>query len=102
VRSAAVAAVALVALWCWAAPAFAHVLTQAQMRAAAARAAASIKKQTGATGTRVLKCRRTSDHNGRCGVESRYGSGASRCLTRVGVRLVGPRTRWRAGETTCY
>jgi hypothetical protein len=95
-------AVALVALCCWAAPAFAHVITKAQLRAAAGRAAASIKNETGATSTRVLKCRRSSDHHGRCGVESLYDNGASRCVTKVGVTLVGTRTRWRAGETTCY
>jgi hypothetical protein len=80
----------------------AHVITQTQMRKAAGRAAASIKTQTGATSTRVLKCRRSSDHRGRCGVESVYDSGASRCITKVGVRLVGSQPRWRTGETTCY
>jgi ribosomal protein L19E len=93
---------AAVTFLCLAAPAFAHVITQSQMRAAAGRAAVSIKKDTGASSTRVLKCRRTSEHGGRCGVESRYGSGATRCVTRVGVRLKGSRTTWRAGETTCY
>ena len=101
-RSLAAAAIALVALCCWAAPAMAHVITQTQMRKAAGRAAASIKTQTGATSTRVLKCRRSSDHRGRCGVESVYDSGASRCITKVGVRLVGSQPRWRTGETTCY
>lgn len=95
-------ALAVAALCCTAAPAFAHVITKAQMRTAAGRAAASIKNQTGASSTRVLKCRRTSDHHGHCGVESVYDSGASRCVTRVGVTLVGSRTRWRSGETTCY
>jgi hypothetical protein len=100
-RVVAVSAVA-VAFLCLAAPAFAHVITQTQMRAAAGRAAASIKKDTGASSTRVLKCRRTSEHGGRCGVESIYENGASRCVTRVGVRLKGSQTTWRAGETTCY
>jgi hypothetical protein len=94
--------VAIVAFLCLAAPAFAHVITQSQMRAAAAKAAASIKKDTGATSTRVLKCRRSSDHRGRCGVESVYDSGASRCVTKVGVTLKGTRTTRRTGETTCY
>lgn len=94
--------VAAVAFLCLAAPAFAHVITQAQMRAAAGRAAASIKRDTGASSTRVLKCRRTSEHGGRCGVESTYDSGASRCVTKVGVRLRATRTTWRAGETICY
>ena len=94
--------VAVVALGCFAAPAFAHVITQAQMRTAAGKAAAAIKRDTGASSTRVLKCRRTSDHGGRCGVESRYGSGATRCVTKVGVRLKGTRTTWRTGESTCY
>jgi Tfp pilus assembly protein FimT len=87
---------------CLAAPAFAHVITRAQMRTTAGKAAAAIKKDTGASSTRVLKCRRTSDHGGRCGVESIYDSGASRCVTRVGVRLTGTHTTWRAGDTTCY
>jgi Tfp pilus assembly protein FimT len=85
-----------------AAPAFAHVITKAQMRTAAGKAAASIKQQTGASSTQVLKCRRTSDHHGRCGVESRYSSGASRCVTKVGVTLKGAKVTWRAGDTTCY
>jgi hypothetical protein len=72
------------------------------MRAAAGRAAASIKQQTGASSTRVLKCRRSSDHHGRCGVEALYDSGASRCVTKVGITLIGPRTRWRTGDSTCY
>ena len=101
-RSLAVAAAVLVALCCLAVPAFAHVITSAQMRAAAGRAAVSIKKDTGASSARVLKCRRSSDHRGRCGVETRYESGASRCVTKVGIRLVGSTTRWRAGETVCY
>ena len=87
---------------CAAAPAFASVITQSQMRAAAGRAAASIKSETGASSTKVLKCRRSSAHHGRCGVESRYASGAGRCITKVGVTLKGSRTTWRAGETTCY
>jgi hypothetical protein len=94
--------VAAVAFLCLATPAFAHVITQSQMRTAAGKAAAAIKNDTGASSTRVLKCRRTSDHGGRCGVESRYDSGATRCVTKVGVRLRGTRTRWRTGETTCY
>jgi hypothetical protein len=94
--------VALVALGCLVTPAFAYVITKAQMRAAAGKAAAAIKRDTGASSTRVLKCRRTSDHGGRCGVESLYGSGASRCVSKVGVRLKGTRTTWRTGETTCY
>lgn len=101
-RSLAIAATALVAFCCLAAPALAHVITRTQMRAAAGRAAASIKKDTGASSTRVLRCRRSSDHHGRCGVESLYDSGARRCITKVGVTLVGSRTRWRTGETTCY
>lgn len=101
-RALAVAAVALTAVCCWAAPAFAHVITRAQMRAAAGQAAVSIKKDTGASSTRVLKCRRSSDHRGRCGVESLYDNGASRCVTKVGIRLVGSTTRWRPGETVCY
>jgi hypothetical protein len=80
----------------------AHVMTRAQMRAGATTAAASIKRDTGAATARVLKCRRSSDHRGRCGVETRYASGAGRCVTKVGIRLVGSSTRWRAGETTCY
>jgi hypothetical protein len=72
------------------------------MRTAAGKAAASIKKQTGAGSTRVLKCRRSSDHRGRCGVESLYDSGATRCVTKVGVTLLGSRTRWRTGNSTCY
>jgi hypothetical protein len=102
VRWAAAVAIALVAFCSMAAPAFAHVITRSQMRAAAGRAAASIKQDTGATSTRVLKCRRSSDHHGRCGVESVYGSGATRCVTKVGVTLKGTRTTWRTGETTCY
>jgi Tfp pilus assembly protein FimT len=87
---------------CLAAPAFAHVITRTQMRTAAGKAAASIKKDTGASSTRVLKCRRSSDHRGRCGVESLYDNGASRCVTKVGVTLKGSRVSWRNGETTCY
>ena len=101
-RSLAIAATALAAFCCLAAPAFAHVITRAQMRAAAGRAAASIKQQTGASSTKVLKCRRSSDHRGRCGVASLFDSGASRCVTKVGVTLVGDRTRWRTGNTICY
>jgi Tfp pilus assembly protein FimT len=102
VRRLAAAAVAVAILGCLAAPAFAHVITRTQMRAAAGKAAASIKKQTGASSTRVLKCRRSSDHHGRCGVESLYGSGASRCVTKVGVTLKGTRVTWRTGDSTCY
>jgi len=102
VRRAAVVIVAVVAFGCLATPAFAHVITQTQMRSAAGKAAASIKKQTGASSARVLKCRRTSDHHGRCGVESLYNSGASRCVTKVGVTLKGSRTTWRTGDSTCY
>jgi hypothetical protein len=98
----AAVSLALVVFFSLAAPAFAHLITQSQMRTAAGKAAASIKRDTGASSARVLKCRRTSDHGGRCGVETRYGSGASRCVTRVGVRLKGTRTTWRTGETTCY
>jgi predicted secreted Zn-dependent protease len=102
VRTVAVAAVAAAVLALTAAPALAHVITRAQMRTAAGKAAASIKKQTGASSTRVLKCRRSSDHRGRCGVESLYDSGATRCVTKVGVRLVGTRPRWRTGTSACY
>jgi hypothetical protein len=102
VRQAAAVLIAVAALCCVAAPAFAHVITRTQMRTAAAKAAASIKKDTGASSARVLKCRRSSGHRGRCGVESLYDSGASRCVTKVGVTLKGSRTRWRTGETTCY
>jgi hypothetical protein len=101
-RPLAVAALALIAVSCWVPPASAHVITRAQLRAAAARAADSIEKQTGASSTRVLRCRRSSDHRGRCGVESLYDSGASRCVTKVAIRLVGSQTRWRAGESVCY
>jgi len=80
----------------------AHVITRAQLRGGAQRAANSIKQQTGASSTRVLRCRRTTDHHGRCGVESLYDNGSSRCVTKVGITLVGSRTRWRAGATTCY
>jgi hypothetical protein len=102
VRSLAIAAATVAAFCCLAAPALAHVITKTQMRTAAGRAAASIKKQTGASSTKVLKCRRTSNHHGRCGVQSLYDSGASRCTTKVGVTLKGSRTTWRTGETTCY
>ena len=78
------------------------MITRAEMRAAAQRAANSIERETGAASTRVLRCRRSSNHHGRCGVESLYDDGASRCVTKVGIRLVGDRTRWRAGETVCY
>jgi hypothetical protein len=98
----AAVSIVLLALCCWAAPAFAGTITQAQMRTAAGKAAASIKKDTGASSARVLKCRRTSAHHGRCGVETRYDSGASRCITKVGVTLKGTRTTWRTGDTTCY
>ena len=101
-RRVAAVSVALVAFCCQAAPASAHVVTQSQMRAAAGKAAAAIKKDTGASSARVLKCRRTSDHRGRCGVETLYDRGASRCVTKVGVTLRGTRTRWSTGETTCY
>jgi hypothetical protein len=102
VRSLAVAATALVSFCCLTAPALAHTITRTQMRTAAARAAASIKKDTGASSTRVLKCRRSSEHRGRCGVEALYDSGATRCVTKVGVSLVGSRLRWRTGASTCY
>jgi hypothetical protein len=102
VRRLLAVSVALVAFCSLAAPAFAHVITRAQMRAAADKAATAMKRDTGASSTRVLKCRRTSDHRGRCGVELIYDSGASRCVTRVAVTLKSTRTTWRAGETTCY
>jgi hypothetical protein len=102
VRAFAVAGIALAVLCCWAAPALAHVITRTQMRAAAGKAAAAIKNDTGASSTRVLRCRRSSDHRGRCGVESLYDSGAGRCVTKVAIRLVGSQVRWRSGESVCY
>jgi Tfp pilus assembly protein FimT len=102
VRRLAVAVLTVAIFGCLAAPAFAHVISRAQMRSAAGKAAASIKKETGASSTRVLKCRRSSDHHGRCGVESLYDSGASRCITKVAVTLKGSQLGWRTGETTCY
>jgi hypothetical protein len=102
VRRLIAVSIAVVAFGCIAAPAFAHVITQSQMRTAAGKAAARIKKDTGASSSRVLKCRRSSDHRGRCGVESLYDNGASRCVTKVGVTLKGTKTTWRTGETTCY
>jgi hypothetical protein len=80
----------------------AHVITRAQVRAAAHAAARSIRAETGASSAELLRCRRLSDHLARCRVETLYASGASRCVTKVGIRLVGEKTRWRAGETTCY
>jgi hypothetical protein len=83
-------------------PAAAHVITKTQMRAAAQAAARSIRSETGASSAGVLGCRRLSDHRARCRVETRYSSGAGKCITVVGVRLVGSKTSWRAGATTCY
>jgi hypothetical protein len=83
-------------------PASAHTITKAQMRSAARDAARSIRTETGASSAAVLRCRRSSDHRARCRVETRYASGASRCITVVGIRLVGQKTRWRTGATTCY
>jgi len=82
--------------------AVAHTITRTQTRTAAREAARSIKSQTAALSTAVLSCRRTSDHRGRCKVEARYSSGARRCVTVVGIRLVGEKARWRTGDTTCY
>ena len=96
--------VTLVAALALAAPslALAHTITRTQIRAAAREAARSIKSETGASSTAVLSCRRTSDHRARCKIEARYSSGARRCVTVVGIRLVGEKTRSRTGDTTCY
>ena len=51
-RVAAVSVVAGAVFCCIAAPAFAHVITQAQLRTAAGKAAAAIKRDTGASSTR--------------------------------------------------
>jgi hypothetical protein len=83
-------------------PAAAHVITKTQIRAAAHAAARSVRSETGASSAGVLGCRRLSDHRARCRVEIRYSSGAGKCVTLVGVRLVGSKTSWRAGATTCY
>lgn len=101
-RGVAAAAVAAILMCCWAPAASAHVITRTQMRTAAASAAKAIAKETAASSTRVLRCRRSSDHRGRCGVESLYDRGASRCVTKVAIRLVGAETRWRIGESACY
>ena len=85
-----------------AAPAAGHVITKAQLRSTAREAARSIAAQTNAASTRVLRCRRSSNHRGRCGVEARYDNGATRCVVKVGIRLRRSNTRWRAGETACY
>lgn len=83
-------------------PAAAHVMTKTQIRAAAHAAARSIRSETGASSAGVVGCRRLSDHRARCRVETRYSSGAGKCITVVGIRLVGSETSWRAGATTCY
>jgi hypothetical protein len=102
VRGLAAAALAAILLCCWAPAAGAHVMTRAQLKSAAATAAKTIAKQTDASSTRVLRCRRSSDHRGRCGIEALYDSGATRCVTKVAVRLVGSAMRWRIGESACY
>jgi ribosomal protein L16/L10AE len=83
-------------------PAAAHTITKAQIRSAARDAARSIRSQTGASSAEVLRCRRQSDHRARCRIETRYSSGAGRCITVVGIRLVATKTTWRSGESTCY
>jgi hypothetical protein len=80
----------------------AHTITRAQIHSAARKAASSIRAETGASSADVLRCRRLSDHRARCKIETRYSSGASRCVTVVGIRLVGTKATWRAGESTCY
>jgi hypothetical protein len=82
--------------------ALAHTITRTQIHTAAQRAARTIKSETGASSASVLRCRRLSDHRARCRIETRYSSGASRCVTVVGIRLVGTKTTWHSGETTCY
>jgi hypothetical protein len=82
--------------------AVAHTISRAQVRTAARAAASSIGSETGASSAAVLSCRRLSDHRARCKVEARYSSGARRCVTVVGIRLVGSKAHWSAGETTCY
>ena len=64
---------------------FAHTLTFAKAKSAAAVQAQKIKRDTEAQSSTVTSCKRKTQHKFLCKVTSHYSSGISTCVTDVTV-----------------
>jgi hypothetical protein len=74
------------------------------VRSAAQAVVAKIGRQTHATGTKVLGCRRSTSSRYFCQVQNTFRTGASRCVADVKVTLAkrGGRPHAKITSYVCY
>jgi hypothetical protein len=84
------------------APARAVAPSQRAAVAAARQEAKRLARETHASGSRVLGCRRSNAARYVCQVQNSFAKGARRCTATVVVRFVGGRPRTSASNYVCF
>jgi hypothetical protein len=98
----AVAVLAVAAAVAPVTPALAVTPSKAAAVKAAKARAASLAKQTHASGYRVVGCRKSTSVRYYCQVENSFNTGAKRCTADVVVSFKGGRTRTTYSNYVCY